>query len=252
MKKILKYLEWLPFAISLGSIVIYIVYTIQLKLNPAIIVTDNLLNNLKTYLILSLVALFVGLLIILIKKIYRLMKTDTYIEKTVTTKTINPINNTKVVEETTTKTVVAEDIKEDVIKVVEKEPIIETKETIIKKEPIVEKTIVKEEPIIEKTIVEETPIVNIENKVLCPDCNNIISRDAALCPRCGILFDDEIIKILEKYDKKKYKPKKSRFVTIANICLTILFIILIFLICNMLYNKYNQNIKNVTSIIQRQ
>ena len=53
MNKILKYLQWIPFAISLGALIIYIVYTIQIKMNPAIIVTDKLINTLKTYLIIS-------------------------------------------------------------------------------------------------------------------------------------------------------------------------------------------------------
>ena len=78
MKKFLTYLGWLPFAISLGALVIYLVYTIQIKLNPAIIVTDKLIGTLKAYLIIALVSLFIGLLIILIKLfiliVFKIMK----------------------------------------------------------------------------------------------------------------------------------------------------------------------------------
>ena len=219
MRKILRYLEWIPFAVSLGSLVIYLVYTIQIKLHPAIIVTDSLINTLKIYLIIALVSLFIGLLIILIKKIRRLMvpETNKYIykkeEKIVTTSD----NDIKVVQ------------------------------TEIKTEP-------KTEVVSQTKVIEETKVNNYTYKVngiVCPECNNQISKNAGICPHCGILFDDEIIKVIKKYDKEKYKIKRNPFIFIANMLLTILFIILIFLICNLLYNKYNENIKNINYMIQR-
>ena len=196
MRKILKYLEWIPFAIALGSLVIYLVYTIQIKLNPAIIVTDSLINTLKTYLIIALVSLFIGLLIILIKKIRKLIYSDEKIVKETIVKEYKYPKEEKVV--------ITETKKEDVIKV---------------------------------------------KGVVCPECNNPISENAGICPHCGILFDDEIIKVIKKYEKGKNKRRPFSFV--ANVLLTILFLILIFLICNMLYNKYNENIKNINYIIQR-
>lgn len=258
MKKILKYLEWLPFAIALGSLVIYLVYTIQLKINPAIIVTDSLISTLKTYLIIALVSLFIGLLIILIKKIYKLMNPQ-----------INTVQKeTVVITNPNTEKVVIQEPKEERVIVKTEEKIINTNEPIIEiKKP--KETIVIEKPQEEKVIIQEpkkeTVIVQTEEKivnnynykldaVLCPECNNKISKKAAICPHCGILFDEEILKIIKKYDKRDYvyyKEKKKRSISIANIILTILFIILIFLICNMLYNKYNENIKNVYNTVTR-
>ncbi|MBQ9024237.1 MAG: hypothetical protein IJ105_03335 [Bacilli bacterium] len=233
MKKILRYLEWLPFAIALGSLVIYIVYTIQIKMNPAIIITDKLISTLKTYLIIALVSLFIGLLIILIKKIRKLMLSE-QTEKVITTTTVTQ-TPTK-----TEKVVISETKNNEEVKVLEKEPIIE-------------KNIIHE-PIKQTQVVEEKVVNNYTYKVkgiVCPECNNYISKNAGICPHCGILFDDEIIKVIKKYEKGKYKVRKNPLVTIANILLTILFIILIFLICNMLYNKYNENLKNINYIMQR-
>ena len=238
MKKILRYLEWLPFAIALGSLVIYLVYTIQLKVNPAIIVTDKLISTLKTYLIIALVSLFIGLLIILIKKIYKLMNQDKIVTQKETVVIQEPIKETIVVEK-----------QENVINTTE--PIVEIKEP--QKETVIIQEPKKETVIIQK---EETINNNYNYKleaVLCPECNNRISKKDAICPHCGILFDKEILKIIKKYDNRdyKYNKRKKRFIQIANIILTILFIILILLICNVLYNKYNQNIKNVYNIVQR-
>ena len=227
MKKIFKYLEWLPFAISLGSLVIYIVYTIQIKMNPAIIVTNKLIGTLKAYLIIALVSLFIGLLIILIKKIRKLMKSEETIIKEYTIPK----------EE---KVIITEPTKEEIITVTNN-----TEE---------EKIYVKEEPVITETKIykEVNPTYKV-NGVKCPECNNNISKNAGICPHCGILFDDEIIKIIKKYEKEEIKivKRKKSFSFLANVILTILFIILIILVCNMLYNKYNQNLKNINYIIQR-
>lgn len=222
MKKIIRYLEWIPFAIALGSLVIYLVYTIQIKLNPAIIITDKLISTLKTYLIIALVSLFVGLLIILIKKIRRLIKVE---------------KREEIYKEE--KVIINEPKKEEVIRVVEKEPV---KEITLEDEMRMEN---------EKPIIKEKKYVYKVEGIVCPDCGNHISKNAGICPHCGILFDDEIIRVLKKYDKKQTKKTGKSFSFIANVLLTILFIILIFLICNMLYNKYNENLKNINYIIQR-
>lgn len=211
MKKFIEYLKWVPFAICLGSLVIYLIYTIRIKLNPAIIVTESLIFALNTYLIIALISLFIGLLIILIQKIYKLTKQNNYIKE-------EKVVYTYPKEE---KTIITEEKKDDVVTIKEE------------KEPIV----VKEK-------------VTIENGVNCPECNNKISKSAAICPYCGILFDKEILKVIKKYEKKEYKVNPIS--TIANILLTIIFIILILLICNYLYNRYNDNLQKISSIVQRQ
>lgn len=241
MKKIFKYLEWLPFAISLGSLVIYIVYTIQIKMNPAIIITNKLIGTLKAYLIIALVSLFIGLLIILIKKIRKLMNS----EQTIVKEYSMPKED---------KVIITETKKEDFVKVFDDSYI--NDEKIVNNTQKYEKTYVKEEQIVTKDIEPEEvkPTYTYKvNGVVCPECNNYISKNAGICPHCGILFDDEIIRVLKKYNKKEIREvkRKKSFSFLANILLTILFIILIILVCNMLYNRYNQNLKNINHIIQR-
>ncbi|MBO6145453.1 MAG: zinc ribbon domain-containing protein [Bacilli bacterium] len=247
MKKYSRYLEWIPFAICLGALLIYIVYTIQIKTNPAIIVTDQLVSTLKTYLIIALVSLFIGLLIILIKKIRKLSRptVKSYVRHTIREE--NVVEQPRVVVEE--PRVVVEEPK------VVEQPKVVVEETKIVTEPKVEEKVVMAEPIIEEKIVHENKkqyIYKLEG-VVCPECGNSISSKAAICPHCGILFDEEIIKVIKKYEKGKTKVrrKNSLMVTLANILLIILFIFLIFLIWNPIKARID-NYRQTYEIIQRQ
>ena len=271
MKKNLRYLEWIPFAVCFGAFIIYIVYTINIKLNPAIIVTDKLINTLKTYLIIALVSLFIGLLIILIKKIYKLVKSDENIvyTETKTIKVEKPVYTEERIVVNTTP-VKAEEIKEEKI-TIKQEPIqeeriivdntpIHTEEKIIVDSTPVqtkeEKIIIKQEPIQEERIVVNPTVEKVVYKqeksyddVICHECGKVLSKNAAICPNCGIVFDDAVIRIIKKYDKNRSRINPFR--KIVNLVLILVFIILIIIVSNMLYNKYKDNIKNVTDTIVR-
>lgn len=253
MKKYSRYLEWIPFAICLGALLIYIVYTIQIKTNPAIIVTDQLVSTLKTYLIIALVSLFIGLLIILIKKIRKLSRptVKSYVRHTIREE--NVVEQPRVVVEEP-KVVEQPRVVVEETKAVE-QPKVVVEETKIVTEPKVEEKVVMAEPIIEEKIVHENKkqyIYKLEG-VVCPECGNSISSKAAICPHCGILFDEEIIKVIKKYEKGKTKVrrKNSLMVTLANILLIILFIFLIFLIWNPIKARID-NYRQTYEIIQRQ
>ena len=236
MKKYSKYIEWIPFAICLGALLIYVVYTIQIKTNPAIIVTDQLLSTLKTYLIIALVSLFIGLLIVLIKKIRNLSRptVKSYVRHTIREEKTTIAEPKVVVEET--KIV-------ETPKVVVEEP--KTEEKIVINEPIVEEKVITEE-------VKKQYVYKLEG-VVCPECGNSISSKAAICPHCGVLFDEEIIKVIKKYEKSKTKVRRKNnlMVTIANILLILLFIFLIFLILNPLKERID-NYKKTYEVVQRQ
>ena len=62
MKKILNYLLWLPFAVSISSFALYFVTAVKIKLKNTF-VTESIQNTLKMYLIIGLISLFIGLLI---------------------------------------------------------------------------------------------------------------------------------------------------------------------------------------------
>lgn len=208
MKKALKYISWIPFAISIGSLTIYLFYTLKIRFSKRVIVTVELTNTLKAYLIIALISLFIGLFIMLLKKVYNLLKSEP--------------NNTKIRKEDT-----------NYINLVRNEEI--------------------------KQNVEKNPEVHIhENKeynfklegVSCPECGKIISKDALICPYCGIMFDEKVLRVLDKFiTKKQPKKKVKKGVVLANILLIIVFMFLIFLVSNMLINKSNQNKQNINAVV---
>ena len=70
---------------------------------------------------------------------------------------------------------------------------------------------------------------------------------AAICPHCGILFDEKVLGII-KSNEKKLKKKNKKFSLkkfILDMFLILLFMILIFLVGNMLINKSAENYNNV-------
>ena len=75
MKKVVKYILWLPFAVSISSFALYFVYAIRIKFKN-LTVTESMQNSLKLYLIIGLISLFVGLFVVFIKKTILLFKMD--------------------------------------------------------------------------------------------------------------------------------------------------------------------------------
>ncbi len=193
MKKLVKYLQWLAFAISLITLLVYLVYTLYIKLNPSIIVTDRLVKSLKTYLIIALVSLFIGLLIILLKKIYYLTRSEAIVKT-------------------------------------------KTRKVVVSEQPIDKIKFAKVDEVISEEIKETKRVVkDNDDKVRCSECGNVISKDAAICPHCGVLYDKAILKILKKYDK--IKEKKERKISFAAFIINIILIIVFFVLCVILGNK---------------
>ncbi|MBP3635272.1 MAG: hypothetical protein J6J17_02270 [Bacilli bacterium] len=210
MKKLLNYLSFIPFAVCLGSLVIYIMYIIRIKINPSITVTEKITSMLRVYLLISLISLFIGLLIILVKKIYNLLRVD----------------NVKV--------------KRKKIKEINKDQKIWKNDDAFRVENISKSSF----------NLEQKEILKLDGS-LCPECGGLISKNAAICTHCGILFDEELLRFLNNRDKineKKVKKHNIKIV-IANIVLIIVFIFLIFLISNMLLNKRAENNKNINQIV---
>lgn len=237
MKKILKYLSFIPFAISLGAFIIYIVYTLQIKINKSIVITNELTTRLKTYLIIALVSLFVGLLIVLIKKMYNLFKTDTKVEK------VKKVKKEKIKKEKTKKVkkekIRKEEVKDDILKVKLTNPKLNGDVIVGKLEDTMQDV---------EVYIDDKKEYNFKlDGVSCPECGGLISKDAAICPHCGILFDDEVLRFLTKKEKvqEKLKYKKDKKVIIVNIFLIILFIILILLLSNVIINKGKENKSNI-------
>ena len=239
MKKILKKLCFLPFAVSISALILYLVYTIQIKLNNKIAVTDALTSRLKMYLIIALVSLFIGLLIILIKKIYNLFKTDTKVKKVKKEK----MKKEKVKKEKKIKSKKEEIMDENILKVKLTNPKLNGDVIVGKLEDTMQDV---------EVYIDDKKEYNFRlEAVACPECGGLISKDAAICPHCGILFDDEVLRFLSKKDKTKVKvkTKKNKKIIIVNVLLIILFIILILLLTNVIINKGKENTNNIKPVV---
>jgi hypothetical protein len=53
--------------------------------------------------------------------------------------------------------------------------------------------LIKSEKIDEKSIGDKKDYYFKLDKVSCPDCSGLISKDAAICSHCGIVFDDKVL-----------------------------------------------------------
>lgn len=238
MKKIVKYLLWLPFAVSIGSFALYFIYALRIKFG-SIDVTNAIQNSLKLYLIIGLISLFIGLFVVFIKKLIMLFKEDDMNEPYIKQK-----NSIK------------EEIKNNVGKIdvlSNKEEVISNKNELVLK---IENPVFLGNKItgildgtnqnIEVYIDEKKETIK-SDKIKCSECGNYISKDAAICPHCGVLFDENILKIINK-NEKKLKKKNKKFSLkkfILDIVLIILFMILIFLVGNLLINKSAENYNNI-------
>lgn len=241
MKKILNYLSFIPFAVSLGALIIYLVYALQIKINKSVVVTDELTARLKTYLIIALVSLFIGLLIILIKKIYNLFKTDSKVEKVKKEKTKKVKEKKK--KKSKKEKIKKEEVKDDILKVKLTNPKLNGDVIVGKLEDTMQNV---------EVYIDDKKEYNFKlDGVSCPECGGLISKDAAICPHCGILFDDEVLRFLTKKEKvqEKVKRKKDKKIIIANIFLIILFIILILLLSNVIINKGKENKSNINPVV---
>lgn len=279
MKKILKYLTWTPFAISIGSLILYLRYFIMFKLHSNLVMTDEVKETLNNYLILVFVFLFIGLLIILFKKIFNLVNNDSknIKEEIVNNEKINDeaINNTNNQEfinavENNSRTFYNIDEESNFMKYVKSNKVIKVKlsEPIIG--PSVKGKVVDTDEDIEILLLDDDMEYynknNVIDSVRCPKCNNIVNKDAFICTNCGILLNKDVLndivlgfnnkKIEDKNNNayidnnKKIVHKKFNFVTFAvNFLIIILCIFLIFLIGNKIINQRNQNYNNMNVVI---
>lgn len=253
MKKVVKYILWLPFAVSISSFTLYFINAIRIKFKN-LTVTESIQNSLKSYLIIGLISLFVGLFVVFIKKTILLFKMDDsenikenkvkekkIKEQKVSNKVISIPKNEQ--EQTISKNELILKILNPVFKDNKITGTLDTNQDVIvyldKEE---EKVEVKQEVIKENELVDDLLIDSN-----CPECGYPISKDAAICPHCGILFDEKVLGII-KSNEKKLKKKNKKFSLkkfILDMFLILLFMILIFLVGNMLINKSAENYNNV-------
>lgn len=279
MKKVLKYLSWLPFAISIGSLILYLRYFIMFKLDSNLVMTDAVKETLNNYLILVFVSLFVGLLIILFKKIFNLVNTDSEnkVKEVIknsdsNNEVLNDANNQEFINaiENNSRTFCTINEESNFIKYVKSNKIIKVKLS----EPITGQSlkgkIIDTDDDIEILLLDDDiQYFNNKNDVIdsirCPKCNNVVNKDAFICTNCGILLNKNAIndialnfnnsKIVDennnvhKNENIEIKPKKFNFITFSvNFLIIILCIFLIFLVGNKIINQRNQNYNNMNVV----
>lgn len=218
MKRITKYLLWIPFAVSIGAFILYLRYIIMFKLNSNLVITDQVSNVLNNYLIVAFISLFIGLFIILFKKVMNLVHNNVTIIK-------NTDNLDQELDQEFIDSVQNDYVKEE----------LEEESNFMKE--------FKNKDLIKVKLADNKD--NIENKKVCPKCNNILDEDAIICTNCGILLDKNILNVISKNYNVESKKKFSILNLIVNIVVIILCIFLIFLIGNKIINKTNQNYNNM-------
>lgn len=250
MKKVVKYILWLPFAVSISSFLLYFVYAIRIKFKN-LAVTESMQNSLKLYLIIGLISLFVGLFVVFIKKTILLFKMDN--EENVRE---NNVKEKKIKEQKVSNKVISIPKKEQEETISKNELILKILNPVFKDNKITgtldttnqDVTVYLDKEEEKQEVIKENEIVDdllIDSN--CPECGYPISKDAAICPHCGILFDEKVLGII-KSNEKKLKKKNKKFSLkkfILDMFLILLFMILIFLVGNMLINKSAENYNNV-------
>ncbi len=261
--KILNYILWLPFAISIGALVLFLRYFIMFKLDSNLIMTKDVKETLNGYLIIVFVSLFVGLLIVFFKKIFALVNTDKKKDKD----NILPSNNwssnisndKKVINyvENNSKGITNES---NFIKYAKANNVIKVKLSDPVTWPKLKGKVFDTDEDIEILLLDDDIDYNVIDSIKCPKCNKIVNKDAFICTNCGVLLNENLLsdvisnfketKKEEEIIKVEEQPKKKfNFVLfLVNFMIIILCIFLIFLIGNKIVNQRDKNYSNMNII----
>lgn len=245
MNKILKYLLWLPFAVTIGAFALYLRYIIMFKMNSNIVITEEVNNTLNGYLIVGFISLFIGLLIILFKKIINLTHNNMIDKKEIDISSstdqdfINAIEGNSGVIEHEEESNFMRDIKSD--------NIITIKLDRNTNNSMVSGKIVGTNKNVNILLSNDDMNIisnnNIKQQKQCPKCNNILDIDAIICTNCGILLDRSILDVFNKkeFDEIRSKRKLPFVNFLINFIVILLCIFLIFLISNKIINQREEN-----------
>ena len=227
MKKVLKYMLWIPFAVSIGSFALYLRYIIMFKLDSNIIVTDQIKNTLNGYLIVAFTSLFIGLVIILFKKIMNLIHN----------------NKTNIIKLESKEEIKENNMDKSFIDAIENRQTVEYKESNFMRD-------IRNNDIV-RIHIDNSNKDMIKNQKKCPKCGNIVDEEAIICTNCGILFDKSILNCFKKQNEVVIKRKSPILNFIINFIVIILCIFLIFLIGNKIINQRNENFNNISTEVAK-
>ncbi len=270
MKKYIKYLGWIPFCVSIGALILYLKYTIMFKLDSNLVMTDQVKETLNQYLIVLFISLFIGLGIVLFKKILLLVHSSNYNEnmpnqkpnyasvhyenENIDDKFKSTIKNNEMIYNKVESNFI-KDIKNNrVIKVRLSEPIIGNtiKAKVIDTDEDIEILLLDDDIDYMNNINKSNNMNNLDEYIKCPKCGNKLDKDAIICTNCGILINKDILFEISgnKQNEVKYDnnivvtniPKQNKYVSfLFNFIIILLCIFLIFLIGNKIINQSGEN-----------
>lgn len=254
MDKIFKYLSWVPFGVSIGALILYLRYFIMFKLDSNLVMTNEVKETLNGYLIIVFVALFIGLLIILFKKIFNLVNSGDKKEEIKEVKVSNTSNkedNAFIDAIESNSRILLNVVDEsNFMKYVKSNKVIKVKLS----EPIIGQTVkgkvVDTDEEIEILLLDD----EINDLTRCPKCNKMVSKDAFICTNCGVILNKEVLNDIvldfnNEHEVVEVKRKKFNFALfLVNFMIIILCIFLIFLIGNKIVNQREMNINNINVV----
>ena len=260
-KKLWKFCIFVPFALALGALFLYLRYYFELKSKTGTKVTDVLEASLVRYRNIGIFCLAVGVFLLFIKTLIDYFKIDK--ETTVQTERVNVLDRiaSKKTENTNKYTFSENNIISDLLSGKTLKAIVknvqfksyDSKKSITEfydlDEVKEEKTVVT--PVVAPVVVKETIAEPIKKEVVvinnepeydsrlfkkCKKCNKVIAKDAVMCVHCGTVLKEEKV-------KKESTFNPVRFA--LNMIVILLCIILILLIITKINNRVDDNKNNM-------
>ena len=253
-KKIINFIIFIPFAISIGAFVIYFKYLFSLK--GVSKVTEMMSTSLIRYRNIGVFCLAIGVILLFIKTIYSYFKIEDS----------SAIRNERVLEKISNKPAnetvnysfnennIINDLLKDQTLIAtfynnKKTEKLVKFENYNKEKKIIEfydlskeetKSIAKEEKRVEYVVEKNN---NYDRRIFkkCDKCNKIVSKDAVMCVHCGTMF------VSDRDIKKKSNP----VIFVINLIIILLCFIL-FLLCVTAIkkqSKVNRNYFNINNIV---
>ena len=250
-KKLWNFVIFVPFALAIGSFILYLRYYFELKSKTDIKVTELIETYLVRYKNIGIVCLAIGVLLLFIKTLIEYLRVDkepAYIEETnalyrISRKQEENQNNkytlsedkiiNDLLNEKNLKAVFVNTNNEKQIKFKE----YDSRNSIIKfydlDEPKVEKQVIEEK------VADEYVTYDTTEFKKCKKCKSIIAKDSIICVHCGTVLKEQKTKT-----KKPFNP----VIFAVNMIVILLCIILALLIINKInkqveINKSNLNIQ---------
>lgn len=246
-KKLINFIIFVPFAISIGAFILYFKYLFSLKGAKTLKITELMEASLVRYRNIGVFCLLVGVILLFIKTLYDYFKIDKVI-KNKEENVLDKISNKKL-EETNKysfdensiisdllsgKTLQAKFIGSDLEDRVVKFKNYNKKDNIIEfyDETKPSKKLLKEE-IKEEYVVKEK--YDTKNFKKCKTCKNIIAKDSLICIHCGTVLKPNKLEKNRSFDPVKF---------VVNMIVILLCIILLLLCFNKIKNQSEINRNN--------